>query len=139
MSDRYEFESLLRELADAWANLDNASAVACFTDDAVYMEPPDVQLFVGRQELMAYFSPLTEGTYLDFHGIWFDERTQTGTAEFSFGVRGAGRADHGVVVVALRDGRISTWREYPRQGPASFDAFIATSGKTWSWHTRNYP
>ena len=31
------------------------------------------------------------------------------------------------------------WREYVRKGPASFDEFTATEGKTWQWHIGNYP
>jgi hypothetical protein len=139
MAGRREFELLLQRLADAWEQLDNTAAARCFTVDAVYMEPPDVQLFVGRDELTAYFSPLTEGTYLDFHGIWFDEPSQTGTAEFSFGVRGAETADHGVVVVGLTDDLIASWREYPRKGPANFSRFTDTVGKTWQWTSSNYP
>jgi len=139
VADRLEFELLLRRLADSWAELDTTAAARCFTVDAVYMEPPDVQLFVGRDELTAYFSPLTEGTYLDFHGIWFDEPTQTGAAEFSFGVRGADTADHGVVVVGLTGELIASWREYPRNGPATFSSFTATLGKKWQWNFGNYP
>lgn len=139
MADGNEFELLLQRLADSWAQLDTTAAAGCFTEDAVYMEPPDVQLFVGRDELTAYFSPLEEGTYLDFHGIWFDQPSQTGAAEFSFGVRAAEIADHGVVVVALRDDLIASWREYPRTGPASFSAFTSTTGKKWTWCADNYP
>lgn len=139
MADGNEFELLLHRLSDSWAQLDTTGAAGCFTEDAVYMEPPDVQLFVGRSELTAYFSPLEKGTYLDFHGIWFDEPSQTGAAEFSFGVRGEETADHGVVVVALRDDLIASWREYPRKGSASFSAFTSTSGKTWKWSADSYP
>jgi ketosteroid isomerase-like protein len=139
MADKSGFESLLYRLADSWAGLDAEAAAACFTNDAVYMEPPDVQFFEGHDALTAYFSPLTKGTYLDFHGIWFDEDSQSGAVEFSFGVRGAETADHGVVVVGLRDGLISSWREYPRQGPVNFSSFVAPTGKTWTWHAGNYP
>lgn len=139
MADRREFELLLHRLADSWADLDNTAAALCFTEDAVYMEPPDVQLFVGRDELTAYFSPLTAGTYLAFHGIWFDEPSQTGAAEFSFGVSGAETADHGVVVVGMRHDLIASWREYPRKGPASFTRFTARSDKDWLWNSSNYP
>jgi ketosteroid isomerase-like protein len=133
------FESLLGRLADAWAACDAVAAAACFTNDAVYMEPPDRQLFRGFTELEAYFSPLQPGTYLDVHSVWFDEAPQTGAAEFSFGTRGADSADHGVVTIGMTDGRISGWREYHRKGPASFDRFVATDGKTWTWHAGNYP
>ena len=84
-------------------------------------------------------APLEPGTYLDLHGVWFDEASQSGIAEFSFGVRGRDAADHGVVVAGVRDGRIAWWREYHRPGPAGFDRFISTEDKTWDWHAGNYP
>ena len=133
------FRSLLERLATAWAELDAEGAADCFTDDAIYVEPPDAQLFRGRSELIAYFSPLEPGTYLDLHSIWFDETSQTGAAEFGFGVRGHERADHGVAVVEVRDGLIAGWREYLRSGPASFEEFVGIEGKNWRWHGGNYP
>ena len=134
-----EFETLMRRLAAAWERLDAEAAADCFTDDAVYMEPPDKQLFQGRQELLAYFSPLEEGTYLDFHGVWFDEESRTGVVEFTFGVRDREAADHGVVVVAVDNNKIASWREYLTTGPARFDRFVSTRGKQWEWHAGNYP
>ena len=103
------------------------------------MEPPDRQLFVGRDELLAYFSPLEPGSFLEIHGLWFDEASQVGVAEFTFGMRGRDAADHGVVVVGLRDQRIAWWREYQRRGPTAFDRFISTDDKVWEWHSGNYP
>ena len=76
---------------------------------------------------------------MTFHAVWFDEATQTGAGEFSFGHESSARADVGVVVVALSEGRIASWREYPRKGPADFERFTATVGKDWQWHIGNYP
>ena len=59
--------------------------------------------------------------------------------EFSFGVAGSARADHGVVVIRLAGDRIAEWREYQRPGPASFGDFVSTAGKKWEWHRGNYP
>jgi hypothetical protein len=137
--DGEEFRALLERLAAAWAATDADRAAACFTAEATYMEPPDRQMFRGRDELMAYFSPLQQGTYLDIHANWFDPQGQSGAFEFSFGMRGAITADHGVVVVQLRDGLIDAWREYHRAGPAAFDEFIDSTGKVWEWHAGNYP
>jgi ketosteroid isomerase-like protein len=134
-----EFRSLLERLAAAWAAQDAAAAAACFSEDATYIEPPDEQYFHGHEELLAYFSPLEPGTYLAFRHTWFDEGGQTGAVEFSFGVEGRESADHGVAVVELRDGLIHTWREYVRQGPADFERFTGTDGKSWRWDAGNYP
>jgi hypothetical protein len=103
------------------------------------MEPPSEQLFRGRDELLAYFEPLEQGTFLALRGTWFDEASQTGVLEFSFGVSGRAAADHGVAVIELRHGLIASWREYVREGPASFEEFASAEGKQWRWHAGNYP
>lgn len=137
--DRNAFDRLLQRLADAWASQDAVGAASLFTDDAVYMEPPDQQLFVGRAQLEAYFSPLRPGTYLQLHHVSFDAQTGIGAVEFSFGTDESPTADHGVAIVEIRDGLIATWREYHVKGPADVGAFRATDGKTWEWHIGNYP
>jgi uncharacterized protein (TIGR02246 family) len=134
---RDEFRALIQRLADAWGALDAEAAVACFTDDAVYMQPPDEQLFVGRDELVAYFEPLEPGTYLRLDNVWFDEEIQRGAVESTFGVGEQESAVHGVSAVDIADGRIRAWREYVVKGPADQDRFLATDGKKWRWHIGN--
>lgn len=133
------YRALMERLAAAWSTQDTEMAVDCFTPDAVYMQPPDVQFYTGHDQLRAYFGALTPGTYLHYHNLWFDVDTQVGGAEFSFGVAGNPTADHGIFVVTLREGRIARWREYVQKGTADFDRFIATDGKDWQWHIGNYP
>jgi len=134
-----EFVEWMQRLADAWSRQDTEAALACFTTDAVYMEPPDVQFFQGHDQLRAYFGALAPGIFMRFHGLWFDETSQTGVGEFTFGNEKIETADHGVVVVEFAGKRIAVWREYPRKGPADFDAFAGTAGKSWRWHIGNYP
>ena len=134
-----EFVALMRQLADGWSRQDVETALACFTADAVYMQPPDVQLYEGHDQLRPYFAALKPGTAMTFHHLWFDEASQVGAGEFTFGLAGAARADHGVAVVELRGGRIAVWREYLSAGPGSFAEFVARVGKTWQWHIGNYP
>jgi limonene-1,2-epoxide hydrolase len=136
---RPHFIELMQRLADAWTRQDTEAALACFTTDAVYMEPPDVQFYQGRDQLRAYFGALAPGIFMRFHGLWFDPETQTGAGEFTFGNEKIETADHGVVVVELAGGRIAVWREYPRKGPAGFDVFAGTANKDWKWHIGNYP
>ena len=134
-----DFRQLLDALADAWARNDAQAAAALFREDACYMEPPAEQLFVGRDQLRAYFSPLAPGTYLDIHHAWYDDESRLGSVEFTFGTRGQPQASHGVAVLQIVDGLIATWREYQAQGPSSFADFVATEGKEWRWHIDNYP
>jgi uncharacterized protein (TIGR02246 family) len=135
--NRDEFRALIQRLADAWAALDADAAVACFTDDATYIQPPDEQLFVGADQLRAYFAPLEPGTYLRLDNVWFDEELQRGAVEFTFGEGDQEPADHGVSVVDVAGGRIRAWREYLVKGPADQDRFLAVDGKDWRWHIGN--
>lgn len=137
--DAQGFAALMDRLARAWAELDTEEALACFATDAVYMEPPDIQLFQGHQELRPYFAALRRGTFMSFHRLWFDEKEQTGAGEYSFGTAGWHSADHGVAIIELRGGLISSWREYQRKGPASFRQFASREGKDWQWYGGNYP
>jgi ketosteroid isomerase-like protein len=134
-----EFCALMEQLARAWSQQDTDSALACFSQDAVYMEPPDIQIYQGHEQLRLYFAALTPGTFMRFHNLWFDETKQVGAGEYSFGSAGKAMADHGIVVVELRDGKIAFWREYQRKGPSVFQDFIGIEGKTWQWHIGNYP
>lgn len=134
-----EFQALMQQLASAWSKQQTESALACFTEDAISIEPPDIQLYQGHEQLRPYFAALKPGTFMHFHHLWFDEARQVGAGEYTFGSQGHTTADHGVVVVELDDGRIRFWREYQQKGPYLFRDFIATENKTWQWHIGNYP
>jgi hypothetical protein len=134
-----EFGELMERLARAWSTQETELGLSCFTEDAVYMEPPDVQLFVGHAELRPYFAALTPGTFMRFNAIMFDENGQVGAGEYAFGDERSQTADHGVAVVEVEDGRIRFWREYQRKGPAEFADFFAREEKTWQWHIGKYP
>jgi hypothetical protein len=133
------FMQLMTRLAAAWSIQDTEAALSCFCDDAIYMEPPDVQLYMGHEQLRPYFAALRPGIYMTFHNLCFNEPTQTGMGEYTFGMSGKETADVGVIVVELQDGRIKKWREYQRKGPADFDQFSAHEGKEFEWHIGNYP
>ncbi|MCW5875381.1 MAG: nuclear transport factor 2 family protein [Anaerolineales bacterium] len=133
-----QFAALMQRLAGAWGTQNTEDALACFTADAVYMQPPDVQFYTGHEQLRAYFGALSPGTYLHYQNLWFDEQQQIGCAEFSFGVAGKPKADHGTFVIELRDGLIAHWREYVQKGPADFEDFRSHDGKEWQWHIGNY-
>jgi hypothetical protein len=133
------FRELMERLARAWSTQDAELGLSCFTKEAVYMEPPDVQLYVGHDELRPYFAALAPGTLMRFHALAFDEAARVGFGEYSFGSGGTEVADHGVAVVELEGERIAFWREYQRKGPADRGDFLARGGKTWQWHIGNYP
>jgi hypothetical protein len=139
MLDTGAFRALMERLSTAWESLDTDAGVACFTPDALYMEPPDMQLYVGHEQLRPYFAALTPGVRMIWHGLWFDEDRQTGVGEYTFGWDGHATADHGVAVVDVRSGAIARWREYQRKGPMPFDRFLAREDKSWQWTIANYP
>jgi hypothetical protein len=126
-----EFQGLMHQLATGWTTQNTELALACFTQDAVYMEPPDLQLFLGHSQLRPYFDALTPGYFMHFHHLWFDEERQIGAGEYSFGNEERDYTLHGVVVVELKDGKVGFWREYQRKGPKLFEDFISQSGKDW--------
>jgi uncharacterized protein YciI len=134
-----QFRELMQKVERGWSTQDTELALSAFAADAVYMEPPNIQLYRGHAELRPYFGALTPGTFMRFHRVFFDEANQTGGGEYSFGTEGDKTADHGVAVVEVRNGRIAFWREYQRKGPQPFEAFLATEGKNWEWTIRNYP
>jgi SnoaL-like domain len=134
-----EFRELMERLARAWSTQDTELGLSCFTERAVYMEPPDIQLYVGHDELRPYFAALTPGTFMRFNALMFDESAQVGAGEYAFGDERSEVADHGVAVVEITEGRIAFWREYQQKGPASFGDFVARDGKSWQWHIGNYP
>src|SRR5215218_7112162 len=118
----------MERLARTWTDNDTPMSLAHFTEDAVYIEPPDLQRYKGHNELRLFFNNLTLGTTMTWHNLWFDEATQRGAGEYSFSLDGwASEANHGVAVVEMRDGLIATWREYQRRGPLSFESFTGVA------------
>ncbi|WP_420631860.1 nuclear transport factor 2 family protein [Candidatus Leptofilum sp.] len=134
-----QFIQLMTQLANSWTTQNSQAALDCFTQDAIYMEPPNSQLYMGHEQLRPYFAALTPGTYMTFHNLCFNEATQVGMGEFSFGLLGKELADVGIAVVQIENGKIAHWREYHRKGPANFAEFIAHEGKEFEWHIGNYP
>jgi hypothetical protein len=117
------FRGLLETIAQAWNEGDTATALACFTDDARYTEPPDTQHYEGRQELFEFFGgddppPM----WMAWHTIVFDRDQQTGAAEYTYT---GTNTYHGVVMIRLRDDLISNWREYQVRSDLDWESFTA--------------
>jgi hypothetical protein len=72
------FREMMNRLADGWSQQKTDQALACFNEDAIYMEPPDSQFYKGHSQLRPYFSALKPGTFMRFHNLWFDEVRQIG-------------------------------------------------------------
>jgi len=126
--NRHDFHQLLKQVADGWSRGDPRSAAEAFAEDAVYVEPPDRQRYVGREALHAFFHG--EGSAprpmaMTWHRVAFDAASQTGFGEYTFSR--PGRQKHGCAVVAVSNGLIASWREYQYESDQAFEDFAGGS------------
>ena len=49
------FHELMHTVAEGWKEGNARKAADCFREDAIYVEPPDKQLYHGRAELYEFF------------------------------------------------------------------------------------
>jgi ketosteroid isomerase-like protein len=120
-----QFELLMQTIADGWNKGDARKAADCFSEDAVYVEPPDIQLYQGRAELYEFFGS-EHGTHLamkmTWHHLAFNEEDQIGFGEYTFEMHAR---YHGIVVVKIKAGLIKHWREYQYQTGLNWEDFIS--------------
>ncbi|MBL4618784.1 MAG: nuclear transport factor 2 family protein [Marinicaulis sp.] len=119
-----EFETLLNEVSEGWNNNDAARAAAAFSPNAIYSEPPDKQLFIGRKALFEFFggdNGRDVNMNMTWHHIVYNPETLIGAAEWTFIYQG--EAAHGMVSIKVEDGLITNWREYFYESPLEWDAF----------------
>ena len=121
------FVLLMKSVADGWNEGDAKKASDCFTDDAVYLEPPDHQLYIGRQAIYAFFGGPNKpepAMHMEWHHLAFDEQQQVGYGEYTFQMN---HLYHGIVTVHLKDGKIQKWREYQYKSDLNWTAFVGKS------------
>jgi hypothetical protein len=126
-SDARAFTMLMERIAAGWNTGDAASAADCFTEDAVYLEPPDRQNYRGRAALFEFFGgnqrPAPKMS-MAWHHLAFDPTTDIGFGEYTFEGK---RRYHGTVVVKLHGGKVSHWREYQLESRLSWEEFAGPS------------
>lgn len=128
--NQQQYIALMQTVADGWNTKNAKQAVECFTDDAIYIEPPDKQFFKGKKELYEYFGGDTGfDMKLTWHHLFFNEDEQIGSGEYTFEMNET--IHHGVAVIEIKNEKISLWREYDTVGKLSYDNFLKTSGKTF--------
>lgn len=118
-----EFKRLMKTVANGWNEGNARKAADCFTEDAVYTEPPDKQVYVGRKALYEFFGGNKKPEppmKMTWHHLAFDEESQIGFGEYTFQMN---NRYHGIVVVKIRDGKISNWREYQYKSNLDWKAF----------------
>lgn len=118
-----EFERLMQIVAEGWNEGNAHKAADCFSEDAIYVEPPDRQLYHGRAELYEFFggdSGPDRPMKMTWRHLAFNEEEQIGFGEYTFAMN---RRYHGIVVVKIESGRIKGWREYQYQTELNWKDF----------------
>jgi hypothetical protein len=119
-----EFEKLMQTVSEGWKEGNAKKAAECFTEDAIYTEPPDKQLYKGRDQLFKFFGG-NEGRKsqmkMTWHHLMFNDQKQIGAGEFTFEYGGK---VHGMVIVKISNGKISNWREYWYESNLDWEKFI---------------
>jgi len=120
-----EFEHLMQTVADGWNEGNSRKAADCFSEDAIYVEPPDVQLYHGREELYQFFGG-AQGPDLPMKMTWhhlaFNEEEQVGFGEYTFQMHSR---FHGIVVAGIESGLIKQWREYQYRTELDWEDFTS--------------
>jgi ketosteroid isomerase-like protein len=118
-----EFEELMKTIAEGWSEGDARKAAECFSEDAIYIEPPEKQVYRGRDALYEFFGG-SRGTdvpmKMTWHHLAFNEQEQIGFGEYTFEMHGR---YHGIVVVKIEAGLIKHWREYQYRTEVGWEEF----------------
>jgi len=99
---------LLTTLTEGWNNNDATTAASVFSSNAIYAEPPNKQLYVGKDQIFKYFGGEDGRKYwmqMVWHHLSFNEKAQTGAREFTFSWDGG--QVHGMVSIKIEGGKIS--------------------------------
>lgn len=119
-----QFNTLMRTVAAGWNEGNAKKAADCYTEDALYTEPPDKQVYAGREALYEFFGggkrpePPMKMTW---RHLAFDEESQIGFGEYTFQMN---NRYHGIVIVKIKGGKISNWREYQYKSDLDWKEFV---------------
>jgi hypothetical protein len=121
---KVEFESVMAEIAAGWNQNNAERAASCFSEDAIYSSVPNVRARKGRAVLYEWFggrSGRPRRMTMEWHHFVFDPDQQIGVGEytFSYEVR-----THGLVILRIRNGLVSNWREYEQASELSWPEVI---------------
>lgn len=118
-----QFKSLMQTVAEGWNEGDARKSADCFAESAVYTEPPDKQLYIGRKSLYEFFGgdkkpepPMG----MVWHHLAFDESQQIGFGEYTFQMNSR---YHGIVIVKIENEKIRNWRECQYQSTLDWKLF----------------
>jgi ketosteroid isomerase-like protein len=117
----------MNRVAEAWNTGNARKAAECYTDDVGYLEPPDQQVYMGRQALYEFFGgeePPQPPMEMTWHHLGFNEDSQVGFGEYTFQMN---NRYHGIVVVKIVEGKISNWREYQYRSNLAWEDLVGKS------------
>lgn len=121
---KHEFAALLQKLGEAWTRRDYDAVCAAFAADVRYGDPLRYS-FHGLTELRGFFDATTSASEsCVFHAVVFDEEQQLGAAEYTY--KGENQY-HGLVLIRVRDERITHWREYQHVDARDWTSFVAAT------------
>lgn len=84
---RGTLKKILVGIAHAWNKGDGTMAIECFEKQAVYEEPPGIQLYKGTRELFEFFGGENDHTIpmkMEWHNMAFNSSAQIGFGEYTF-------------------------------------------------------
>ena len=126
--NKSDFEDLMNTVSAGWNTGNSKLAADCFSEYAVYIEPPNRQLYISRDSLFEFFGG-SEGRSIPMKMTWhhliFDEDEQKGTGEYTFEYKG--RLTHGIVIIKINNRKIYRWREYQYRSKIDWLNFIGKS------------
>lgn len=123
--DSHAFAHLMQTVADGWNEGDARKAADCYSQNATYTEPPDKQVYEGRNALYNFFGADKKPNppmKMVWHHLAFNEEDQIGFGEYTFEMN---HRYHGIVVVKIENGKIANWREYQYPSTLPWDQFQA--------------
>jgi hypothetical protein len=113
----------MQTVADGWNEGNARKAADCFSENAIYTEPPDKQVYKGREALFEFFGGDAKPEppmFMTWHHLIFDEAEQVGTGEYTFQMNSR---YHGIVIVKIEADKIRYWREYQYKTDLDWDTF----------------
>jgi len=122
---RGEFSAALEALARAWQARDYERAASYFAEDVQYIDPLRYHHRSRSEVLRFYQDDQGHPQRTVWRTILFDEALQLGAAEYSY--EGTYRY-HGVALVEVRDGQITSWREYQHISQLGWESLWTGAG-----------
>jgi uncharacterized protein (TIGR02246 family) len=118
---------LMEAVARAWNESDVEQAAALFTEDAIYLEPPDKQRYQGRAALRDFFASTARVALMRMTWHHLAEDSARGVAAGEYTFEWNGRKLHGIAFAQLEGDRIRRWREYQYPSTLDWEAFVKES------------